>query len=150
MKKRRFSIVFVVVIYCGLFLLTGALVWNRMTDYSVALEANWGIELPSGARYTEVYETASEASFQGDGVRYHVFVYEHEGYMAELLAEENLLPADSSTPADVLLDELSVPEEERPAYDACVSRYMKQSDNDTIYLFLDKQRNKLYIVESFM
>ena len=148
MNKRR-SIAIAVGIFCGLIFLTGTFVWNRMTDYSSVLEANWDIALPKDARYTEVYEAHSEAGWMGDGVRYHVFSYKNGEAMTLLLADERLLPADSGTPADVLLDEISVPAEERPAYDACTIRYRKQADNDTLYLLLDSERNRLYIVESF-
>ncbi len=147
--NKRLPIAIAVVIFCGLIFLTGTLVWNRMTDYSSVLEANWDFALPKDARYTEVYEAHAESGWMGDGVRYHVFSYESEEPMMRLLADGHLLPAESSTPADVLLDELSVPAEERPAYDACTIRYRKEADNDTLYLLLDRERNRLYIVESF-
>lgn len=47
--------------------------------YTNVVEANWGIVLPVG--YEELYGQEVEASFHGDGCRYHVLQYGVESFM---------------------------------------------------------------------
>ena len=65
------------------------LIWifvPKVPSYSVAMKANWGISLPYKALCTEVYTKDSGPSFQGDGIRYHVFEYKYEDYIDLMFA----------------------------------------------------------------
>ena len=150
MKKRRTSLVatclFVVVISIG---------WRLFSDYSRVIEINWGITLPWKARLTEIYEKDSGPSFHGDGVRYHVYSYKYEDYIDLMFAwPQTEYPtnfyATTSKAAEVWLDEIDVPAEERPNYEKCCSWHKAQEDNSEIIFFWDNELNHLYILENFI
>ena len=150
MKKRRTILVatclFVVVISIG---------WRLFFDYSRVIEINWGITLPWKARLTEIYEKDSGPSFHGDGVRYHVYSYKYEDYIDLMFAwPQTEYPtnfyATTSKAAEVWLDEIDVPAEERPNYEKCCSWHKAQEDNSEIIFFWDNELNHLYILENFI
>lgn len=150
MKKRRTILVatclFVVVISIG---------WRLFSDYSRVIEINWGITLPWKARLTEIYEKDSGPSFHGDGVRYHVYSYKYEDYIDLMFAwPQTEYPtnfyATTSKAAEVWLDEIDVPAEERPNYEKCCSWHKAQEDNSEIIFFWDNELNHLYILENFI
>lgn len=117
-------------------------------SYSRALKANWGISLPWQARMQEVYKKDSGPSFLGDGVRYHVFSYKYEDFIDLMFAWafNNVDSLEES--ADSWLDEIQVPEEERPAYEQCYYWHKAERNNDII-IFWNPEQNLLYVVESF-
>ena len=126
----------------------------KVPSYSVAIKANWGISLPYKALCTEVYAKDSGPSFQGDGIRYHVFEYKYEDYIDLMFAwsqaeHETGYFASVSAAAESWLDEIEVPQEQRPDYAACGSWHMEKDGGDTILFFWDSQRNRIYTVESF-
>lgn len=150
MKKRRTILVatclFVVVISIG---------WRLFFDYSRVIEINWGITLPWKARLTEIYEKDSGPSFHGDGVRYHVYSYKYEDYIDLMFAwPQTEYPtnfyATTSKAAEVWLDEIDVPAEERPNYEKCCSWHKAQEDNSEIIFFWYNELNHLYILENFI
>ncbi|MBQ2860796.1 MAG: hypothetical protein IJE80_06490, partial [Peptococcaceae bacterium] len=53
-------------------------VLNDSPNLADTLEANWQIVLADDAGWEEVYRADSGASFHGDGIRYHVIVYNDE------------------------------------------------------------------------
>ena len=128
---------------------------NLLPSYSATLKANWDILLPWQARLTEIYEQDSGPSFHGDGVRYHVFSYKYEDFIDLMFAwPPTEYPtnyyATTSEAAEVWLDEINVPAEQRPAYSACCSWHKSKEDNSEIIFFWDSERNHLYIVENFI
>ena len=150
MKKRRTILVatclFVVVISIG---------WRLFFDYSRVIEINWGITLPWKARLTEIYEKDSGPSFHGDGVRYHVYSYKYEDYIDLMFAwppteYPTNFYATTSKAAEVWLEEIDVPAEERPNYEKCCSWHKAQEDNSEIIFFWDNELNHLYILENFI
>lgn len=125
------------------------------SDYSRVIELNWGITLPWKARLTEIYNKDSGASFHGDGVRYHVYSYKYEDYIDLMFAwPPTEYPTNfyktTSKAAEVWLDEIDVPTEERPNYTDCCSWHTSQKDNSEIIFFWDNDLNRLYIVENFI
>jgi len=151
MKKKRIAIAVVAII-----LIAGCCIgWNVFSAYSRVIEANWGITLPWKARLTEIYEKDSGASFHGDGVRYHVYSYKYEDYIDLMFAwppteYPTNFYATTSEAAEVWLDEIDVPAEERPDYTKCSSWHTSQKDNSEIIFFWDSEQNLLYIVENFI
>ena len=79
-KIAAIVILSIIVLGAALFFL-----WEHLTDYSTALEINWGISLPSQASLSEVYAKTSGSSFHGDGIRYHVFTYQDAASVASIL-----------------------------------------------------------------
>ena len=151
MKKKRIAIAVaacIIVVVC-------CIGWRVFSDYSRVIEANWGISLPWKARLTEIYKKDAGASFHGDGVRYHVYSYKYEDYIDLMFAwPPTEYPtnyyATTSEAAEVWLDEIDVPAEERPDYEKCCSWHKSQEDNSEIIFFWDSEQNRLYIVENFI
>ena len=145
-----------------LFLLSGAVLlcllaaWPLLTallgggDYTGTIALNWGLSLPtsSGCRY----ETDSGPSFHGDGERYHVLAYPQNNSVETALAWRDP-PPEESTAAGIaqLLENLSVPEAERPDMDCC--RWYTATDPDDprnqLWLLLSPSGTRLYVLETF-
>lgn len=106
---------------------------------------NWNIRLPFGSKL--VYELDSGASFQGDGVRYHVFRYKSDTSLADCLDWQEP-SADAAEDANSILDEIDVPEERRTNFSKCPFWYGQQADSTRIYIFWEKVT--LYVVEYIM
>lgn len=70
--KRKWAIG---LIFC---LLLAEMLYMKLYDpgeeYIESIHKNWGVTLPSAE--WEVYDADTGASFQGDGVKYHIFRYE--------------------------------------------------------------------------
>ena len=127
----------------------------KVPAYSMAMEAKWGISLPFKALCSQVYEKDSGPSFLGDGIRYHVFEYRYEDYIDLIFAwsaaeHETLHFASVSEAADAWLDEIEVPEDRRPDYEACGSWHRSKKDSSEIIFFWDSERNLIYVVENFL
>ena len=122
-------------------------------SYTFVVLQNWKLELPSGG--TEVYSAHDEASFNGDGLRYHVISYDPSaeiGHLAGFDTEERetIFFESLEAAAEGWLDELDVPREQRPYYASCDHLYRKQADNSELIIYRSDEKNTLYIIESFM
>ena len=151
MKKKRILLVVLVTLIS---------VWtiykSIVPSYASVLEANWGVELPSKALCKEVYKADTGPSFHGDGIRYHVFSYRYEDYIDLMFAwsgnleNKTLFYRSYSEASDIWLDELDIPEEQYPDYDACFCWYKSEHDNSEILIFWNPEINRLYIVENII
>ncbi len=150
LKKKKWLIAILII-----FVLAVIGISKLLPSYSSVLEANWGISLPTKALLTEEYQKDAGASFHGDGVRYHVFSYKYEDYIDLMFAwpptkyPTKFYPTTSEA-AEAWLDEIDVPEEERPVYANCASWHKSQDDNSEIIFFWDAELNRLYIIENFI
>ena len=122
-------------------------------SYSFVVLQNWKLELPSGGE--ETYSAHDEASFNGDGVRYHVIEYAPSSeidHLAGFSAEERetIFFESLEAAAEGWLDELNVPREQRPDYVSCDWLYMAQPDNSELIIYRSAEKNTLYIIEDFM
>ena len=139
-----------------IFLLVGIVCWQIMPpSYSHTMKINWGISLPVKALCTEVYEKDSGSSFHGDGIRYHVFSYKYEDYIDLMFAWSHtefntIFHGSYSEAATEWLDEIDVPDDQRPNYENCCYWYKSQEDNSELIIFWDNSTNLLYVVESFL
>ena len=151
MKKKRILLVVLVTLIS---------VWtiykSIVPSYASVLEANWGVELPIKALCKEVYKADTGPSFHGDGIRYHVFSYRYEDYIDLMFAwsgnleNKTLFYRSYSEASDIWLDELDIPEEQYPDYDACFCWYKSEHDNSEILIFWNPEINRLYIVENII
>ena len=151
MKKKRILLVVLVTLIS---------VWtiykSIVPSYASVLEANWGVELPIKALCKEVYKADTGPSFHGDGIRYHVFTYHYEDYIDPMFAwsgnleNETLFYQSYSEASDIWLDELDIPMEQYPDYDACFCWYKSEHDNSEIIFFWNPEINRLYIVENII
>ena len=152
MKSKKVIVILVIILLLIVSLIP---IWNMMFSYSNVLEANWGISIPFKSKYKEIYQKDSDASFNGDGIRYHIFSYEYEDYIELMFAwdstENNTIFSSSySEAANQWLKEIGVPEERYPNYNNCSFKYKSQEDNSELIIFWDNEKNELYILESFM
>ena len=151
MKKKTMAIIGGIV--CVVLIAAAAACW--LTDYSVALKANWGFSLPLRAGCTEIYAADTGPSFHGDGTRYHVFSYKREDPIASMLAwtEEGgatLYHASCREAAEEWLDELDIPAELRPDFENCVYWHDIRSGNCEIIVFWNKTEEILATLEFLM
>ena len=151
-KNLYTSIVCVVLLGCMMLCFSAC---HSESDYASVLNTNWGISLPAESKYRQEYEKATEASFQGDGFRYHVFSYEKEEPIDKLLAwtgtERRTIFHNSVREAALQwLNEIGVPKVNRPSFQDCVYWYQNQDDSSELVIFKDPVQKKLYVVESFL
>ena len=151
MKKKRILLVVLVTLIS-----VRTIYKSIVPSYASVLEANWGVELPIKALCKEVYKADTGPSFHGDGIRYHVFSYRYEDYIDLMFAwsgnleNETLFYQSYSEASDIWLDELDIPEEQYPDYDACSCWYKSEHDNSEIIIFWNPEINRLYIVENIL
>ena len=136
-------------------LLAGLAGCSGRDDYARILEENWGFSMPEAMGYSECYEKNTETSFQGDGLRYHVFSYENAEPVETLVRWEKtphktIFFDSCRAAASMWTDELEVPKEWKPDYEACVFWYQAREDDSELLVFHDPQRKLLYVVESFL
>ena len=150
MKKKA---VLTVTILMVLIVVVG--ITRLFPSYASTIKSNWDISLPIKAVLTETYEKDSGASFHGDGIRYHVFSYKYEDYIDLMFAwtpnehKTNFYPTTREA-AEVWLNEIDVPADERPDYSKCYSWSKSQEDNSEIIFLWDNELNKIYIIENFI
>ena len=151
MKKKRILLVVLVTLIS-----VRTIYKSIVPSYASVLEANWGVELPIKALCKEVYKADTGPSFHGDGIRYHVFSYRYEDYIDLMFAwsgnleNETLFYQSYSEASDIWLDELDIPMEQYPDYDACFCWYKSEHDNSEIIFFWNPEINRLYIVENII
>lgn len=149
-KIAAIVILSIIVLGAALFFL-----WEHLTDYSTALEINWGISLPSQASLSEVYAKTSGSSFHGDGIRYHVFTYQDAASVASMLdwkTEEQETNYDGaySHAVTAWLDAIEVPAEYRTDCSDCLFWYQAQADHSELLVLWDRETGTLYVLESFL
>lgn len=152
-KKRTIALSIAAAI---LVLILGAvLFWHHFSDYSSVLKINWGFSLPRESHYSDIYNQRSDATFTGDGIRYHVFSCEDIDPINKLFAwqseEQDTIYHSSYTAAcDEWLSKINVPVQARPDYENCLYWYQSQEDNSEIIIFGDEDQSKLYVIELFV
>lgn len=136
-------------------LLTGCL--KNDSSYFSVMNRNWELSLPEDGVFTEIYAKDSGASFHGDGTRYHAFSCSDPGQVEALLPwlpeatthATNYFPSIQEA-ANAWLDELQVPQEERPDPAGCQIWYATKSDRSELLVFWDSKIQRIYIVEHFL
>lgn len=124
-------------------------------DYSNVLKANWGFSLPEQAGYREVYSQESEASFTGDGFRYHVFSCENSDAIGTMRPWSDT-PGQTRfwgtypEAVEKWLDEIAVPQDQRPGAGPFSYWYDVQEDGSEIILLWDRDGGRLYVAECFL
>lgn len=119
-------------------------------DDAGTIALNWGIELPDG--YTVTYETDTGSSFGGDGLRCHVFTWQDDSALEELLPwsesdEEGIALARE------MLTALHVPEESWPALSSCLSWHgnvREEDPRDQLVILYLPESACLWVLESFV
>ena len=150
--KKKLIILFSTLVVLGVAFFS---IWNLSSDYSKILQANWDFEIPNEAKYSQSYTKDSGTSFNGDGIRYHIFKYENEEYIENLFAwmseeKATIFNTSFSEATTSWLKEIEVPVEYHPNFTNCLYWYQAQEDNSELIVCWDKDTKSLYIIESFM
>ena len=119
-------------------------------DDARTIAINWGLQLPGG--YMVAYETDTGASFGGDGLRCHVFVWQDGGALEDLLpwSEDD---EEGIALAEEMLAKLNVPEEGRPDLTACLSWHgnLREEDpRDQLVILYLPESACLWVLEFFV
>ena len=119
-------------------------------DDAGTIAINWALQLPGG--YMVAYETDTGASFGGDGLRCHVFVWQDGGALEDLLPWSE---GDEEAIALVkeMLTELDVPEEGWPDLTACLSWHgnLREEDpRDQLVILYLPESACLWVLEFFV
>lgn len=149
-KKTIISIIFACMI-----IVSGIMYCNYSKDYNHVIKENWNISIPSDSDYSEVYSKDAESSFNGDGVRYHVFTYENEEPIEKMFSwkkdqGETIYDGNYIDATNKWLDEINVLAISRPQHTDCVYWYKSHEDHSEIIILWNKKEKRLYVVESFM
>ena len=150
--KRKPVVIAVILLFA---VIACVFAWRMVSSYSIALTANWGFSPPKEAGCSEIYSSNSGASPHGDGIRYHIFSYESEKPVEEMLEwstfeREMIFNASYSEAIEEWLGRIAVPGEYWPSITECVYHYERQEDNSEIIVFWNRGRSRLYILESFL
>ncbi|MCI8537138.1 MAG: hypothetical protein HFF18_00520 [Oscillospiraceae bacterium] len=136
---------------CGLVL--ADVVWLRLNDFCpFNLTVHWGFLWPVQANCSEVYHQSCAPSFNGDGAYYHVFSYQNENVVASMLdwvdpAEDVYISTPVLVHANQHLNSISVPEDQRPNWRACLYWTRTRTDLHKLTVLWDRTAGLLYFVE---
>ena len=154
MKKKSRAIGFLIL--SVVVLLSIINFWKAIfPSYEEMYRGNWGFVFPKASKYIEIYEKDTGSSFHGDGKRYHVYAYELEDSVAEMVewskteGHTNYFSTYKET-ADNWLAEIGVEKEQYPVYENANYYYQRQVDNSELILIWNSEEKKIYVLESFM
>lgn len=119
-------------------------------DYMRTVNLNWELDLPASQGC--LYETDSGSSFHGDGERYHILEYAGDGRLEQALAEQATPLPSAENPVTEILDDLSVPADQRPDFADCgvFTADHPSDDRNRLYLLVNSAGTRLYVVEFFL
>ena len=143
------------IIFLALLLLLGLLLFPGGSDYLDVMEANWDLTFPENAGWALLYGTDSGSSPHGDGWRYHVYSYEQEKAVADLLPWSSKTGSTffSESYADACeswLDEINVSAEMRPDYECCQVFYSVQKDHSQLLIWWNASEKTVSFAEFFI
>ena len=141
MKKQ---IVYIGVVGSVIILLS-ACAYN-IQDYTSAIYANWSIQLSDN--YSEVYSTDDGQSFNGDGRRYHVFLYEDIDDIENSLGWKTNKNTIVENQIIEIMNNLDIDDMYLINFDQTY-KYVEKYDGDGSSMFLILIEDTLYIVEEF-
>lgn len=147
LKKKNcyWRVIGIIGIITVIMLISSVIITKEQNLYYHDINMNWNLNLPRN--YEEIYYKDSGPSFNGDGERYSIFKYENleeVNYLIDWQDKNNSIEINMIS----ILRKLEVPEEYYPNYNSNFKYYyyMKE-DNSKIYMILDINLNKFYIVE---
>ena len=133
-----------------LLVLAVLMLFRGSEDYTRVVNLNWELDLPASQGC--LYETDSGASFHGDGERYHILEYAGDGRLEQALAEQATPLPSAENPVTEILDDLSVPADQRPDFADCgvFTADHPSDDRNRLYLLVNSAGTRLYVVEFFL
>ena len=133
-----------------LLVLAVLMLFRGSEDYTRVVNLNWELDLPASQGC--LFETDSGASFHGDGERYHILEYAGDGRLEQALAEQATPLPSAENPVTEILDDLSVPADQRPDFADCgvFTADHPSDDRNRLYLLVNSAGTRLYVVEFFL
>ncbi len=129
-------------------ILSTAIIIKEHNRYYHIININWKINLPR--EYEEIYYTDSGPSFHGDGKRYSIFQYESLDEINNIL-DWKTRNDNIEQPIINILEKLEVPKEYYPNFnDEFKYYYNIEEDRSQIYIILNSNLKKVYIVENII
>ncbi|WP_085832749.1 hypothetical protein [Clostridium merdae] len=143
----------VVVIILSVILVSSIVIGNHIKngrDYFFVFRLNWKISLPTNAK--QLYEVQSEASFHGDGERYHVFQYDKTpDFPAEMIPVTTIPEEEREDVLKILSSGITVEKRYLPNFDGVTLRMKAVKKGSTrMYLYYVESSQTLYIIEHFI
>lgn len=138
------SAVFLLIFILGILILLD----SPRVDVRV-INLNWELDLPFG--YQTIYEMNSDASFQGDGERYHIFKYREIEKVKKALNFSQTYDENFESDVCLILEGVEVDSTFYPSFQQgnLYFKMIRKSDGvSTIYMILDVKQRLLYVVEN--
>lgn len=132
------------VLGCVIILLS-ACAYN-IQDYTFAIDANWSIQLPN--THKEVYSVDDGQSFNGDGRRFHVFLYEDKNDITDNLIWKTNKNTIVENQVIEIMNNLDIDDMYLINFDQTY-KYIEKYSGDGSSLFLILIEDMLYSVEEF-
>ena len=160
MKKKLIWIILSIALI--ILILFGFFAYKEISDYTNIINLNRWIQIPKEANVEEIYSKDSWESFHGDGIRYHVYVYENEEIVNSMLdwndekdtTEPTAFHGSYSEALLAWIEELNMSDEDLEQYfykiDSSNFLYRKKEDNSEIFIIQSASEKRLYILESFL
>lgn len=154
MKKKKLRIVIwtILLILWWLWFIA----YNTINDYTNIIKLNRWIEIPKKAGCKELYSKDSWASFHWDWLRYHVYSYENEEIVNNMLDWKNALHDEQEKSwgyfnIEDRERELNIYARYIPPLSHIINvYYKKKKDNSEILILLNDIEKEIYIFESFL
>ena len=129
--------------------------WQRATDYSRILQANWGVSLPRSSGFQLICERDQGPSFHGDGLRCHVYAVQSAKPVDDWLdwrrePQGTKYQGTVDKAAGLMMDKLGVGPLFRPDLWDLPYWYERHPDNSELIIFWDRPAQRLYVLESFL
>ena len=147
MKKNAKKICGIVLAVC---LIIGFIYvqFDSLISYANVVEANWNIRLPFECE--DVYGVDEGPSFHGDGFRYNVLGCDEAVKMSEVeVLPISTMPEGYKYKIKEIVETLKVPQEHLPQ-DIETFYYENKDGSDELFILIDSDKTKIYVVESFI
>ncbi len=145
-KKNCYSkLVGIVGVITVIMIISSIIITKEQNRYYNIINMNWNLDLPRNCE--EIYYKDDGKSFNGDGERYSIFKYEN---LDEIINTIEWQEKNSSIGINMIsiLRKLEIAEKYYPDFKINFKCYhYEQEDNSKIYVILDTNLNKIYIVE---
>jgi len=154
MKKKLIRIITWIILI--VLVLLWFFTYKQMSDYTKIIKLNRWIEIPKELGYKELYSKDQWASFHWDWLRYHVYSYENEEIVNNMLDWKNALHDEQEKSwgyfnIEDRERELNIYVRYIPPLSHIINvYYKKKKDNSEILILLNDIEKEIYIFESFL
>lgn len=125
-------------------------VYSPKEAYIKSIQDDWGVYLPLAE--WEAYNGDTKSSFQGDGVRYHVFRYQEEDEIQKAVSWHRGKNPLVEQKIDALLRDLEIGEEFKVNFDREYQYFtlMNRGSSTELFLLYFPEQKRLSVVEDYI